>query len=151
MKIKLICPDQDKSRLYADMINEYAKRLPWKLEIIDLTSAHSDNVNQRLERESIAIKKKISNNDFVIILDAKGKQLDSEGFAYKINELQQSARNEIAFVIGGAYGLSEELKSRADLLLSFGKMTMTHRLVKLVLMEQIYRAFTIISGHPYHK
>lgn len=88
---------------------------------------------------------------FIIVLEVKGKHLSSEDFASRIGEIESEGRNQLTFIIGGAEGLSEDIKARADLLLSFSKMTFPHQLMKLILLEQLYRAFKILNNEPYHK
>jgi len=150
MKIKIISVDQDKSRQFSDMIAEYSKRLSSKLELVDLHPNQNLNTELQKEKEGQDIIKQLTPGSFVVAMDPHGKQLSSEEFAATINAWQLNSK-QISFVIGGAYGLSNEVKQRADTLLSLSKMTMPHRIAKLVLVEQIYRAQTISQGHPYHK
>jgi 23S rRNA (pseudouridine1915-N3)-methyltransferase len=97
------------------------------------------------------ILSRIKGNSFVIVLEITGESLSSEKFAEKLREISLSGVNEAVFVIGGADGLNKEIKERADLLLSFSKMTFPHQLMRLILLEQIYRAFRILNREPYHK
>ena len=101
--------------------------------------------------EGEKILSQIKKDSYVISLEIKGKNLSSEEFAKKINEISNSGINELLFVIGGAHGLSEEVSKRADFKLSFSKMTFTHQMARLILIEQIYRAFKIINGENYHR
>lgn len=149
MKIKIISIDHDKSRQYSDISSEYIKRTPWKIDVVDLEPVNSGT--QQKEKEGALILKHIKPEDYIIALDPNGEQMTSEGFAKSIQNLQDSSSKTISFIIGGAFGLSESVKTRANILLSLGKMTMPHRIAKLVLIEQIYRAYTITKSHPYHK
>ena len=104
-----------------------------------------------LEKEGRRLLEKIPERSFVIALAIKGKELDSVEFAKKMEKLFLEGKSDITFVIGGSLGLSEELYKRADFLLSFSAMTFPHQLIRVILLEQIYRGFRIISGEPYHK
>lgn len=94
---------------------------------------------------------RIKDGSYVIVLEVTGKKLSSEGFASQIREVERQGINQLVFVIGEAEGLSEAVKQRADLLLSFSDMTFPHQLMRLILLEQIYRAFRILNNEPYHK
>lgn len=150
MKIKIIAVDHDKSRQFSDMIAEYSKRLPSKLDIIDISPAQNTNIELQKEKEGQDIMKHIAANCFVVAMDPSGKQLSSEEFAAATSAWQTNAK-QICFVIGGAYGLAPIIYKRTNLLLSLSKMTLPHRIAKLMLVEQIYRAHSITQGHPYHK
>ncbi len=103
------------------------------------------------QREGESIIKRLESSDFVVALDSRGGQYSSSDLACWIDELMMSVRGSICFVIGGPVGLSNEITDRADHVLSLSKLTMTHEMCRLLLLEQIYRAFTIIKGHKYHK
>lgn len=150
MKIKIISIDQDKSRQFSEIMNEYIKRLSWKVTIIDIPTRPTSNIPQQQEKEGQDILRYVD-NEYVIALDPRGKQLSSEEFADHFESWQQQHQNNLTFVIGGAFGLSNALKQKANMLLSLSKMTMPHRIAKLMLIEQIYRSYTIMQGHPYHK
>lgn len=128
----------------AEIIDEYKKRLSWDLQIKEM-----DNTTQ-LE-EAKFLQKSIQNNAKVIVLDERGENLSSIELAKKIEKWQVSGTSEICFLIGGADGHMDETREKADLILSFGKLTLPHMLMRVVLVEQIYRLQTIISGHPYHR
>jgi 23S rRNA (pseudouridine1915-N3)-methyltransferase len=133
------------------IIDEYHKRITWKLQIIELSDKKIAASDTRKQQESQLILKSIPKGYFVIILDETGKNLTSEEFAKYISNLQTSGHSNIAFAIGGAYGHSSELLAKSDYVIALGKMTISHKLARVVLIEQLYRAQTIISGHPYHK
>ena len=113
-----------------------------------LSQAEMDEV---MAKEGQRILSKISDREYVYALAIKGKERSSEEFAHEIQQLATYGHSDITFVIGGSLGLSPEVLKRADTQLSFGRLTMPHQLMRLVLAEQVYRAFTIINGLPYHK
>ncbi len=153
MKIRIICPGKTKQKFIEEGIAEYTKRLTafCKLEIIetaDVKLSSSNNIEIVKEKEAEIIRKYLKNDNFLIALDEKGKQYGSIDFAGFIDSYK-GIRN-IDFLIGGVYGLAEELRQKADLLLSFSQMTFTHRMIRMLLVEQIYRSFCILNGKKYH-
>ena len=128
----------------ANIINEYVKRSSWQI-----ITKEKDNSNQKDEAEFLISS--IPNGAKVVVLDERGENLKSTELAKKISDWQLNGISEICFLIGGADGHLETTRKRADLLLSFGKLTLPHMLMRAVLSEQIYRLQTIISGHPYHR
>ncbi len=128
----------------AAIINEYAKRSSW-----DIIIKEKDNSTQ--EDEAKFLQSSIPHNAKVIVLDERGENLKSLELADKIKNWQLNGCSEICFLIGGADGHLESTRTKADLILSFGKLTLPHMLMRAVLSEQIYRLQTIISGHPYHR
>lgn len=156
MQVKIISTGKLKEKSYQEISDEFSKRIrPFcSLKIIEVQAENLKTVSSEKiarEREAQRILPLISDSAFVISLEIEGKVLSSENFAEKITEISNSGVNELIFVIGGATGLDETVKSRANLALSFSKMTFTHQFVRLILLEQLYRAFKIISGEPYHK
>ena len=159
MKIKLVTVGKLKEKYLKDGIAEYAKRLSRfsKLEIVELADEKtpdkaSEVENQQiLEKEGNRILAKISEREFVVALAIEGKQFPSEEFSSILSDITVRGFSDITFVIGGSLGLSPTVKKRANLLMSFGKFTLPHQLMRLVLVEQIYRAFMIQQGSPYHK
>ena len=159
MKIKLITVGKLKEKYLKDGIAEYAKRLKHftKFELIELSdektpdkASHLEN-QQILEKEGNRILSKITDKEFVIALAIEGQQFPSEEFSKILSDITIRGISNITFVIGGSLGLSNTVKKRANLLMSFGKLTLPHQLMRLVLVEQIYRAFMIQQGSPYHK
>ncbi len=145
MKIHILAIGKCKKGSPEDLlIKEYQKRLSWELIIKE-----KDNDTQ--EKEAEFLLKNIPHNAKVVVLDERGENLKSLEFARKIGDWQVGGVSDICFLIGGADGHLDEVRKRADLLLSFGKLTMPHMLIRAVLTEQIYRAQTILSGHPYHR
>ena len=136
-----------------DGIADYIKRLSYfcKLKVIEFKGSKGIKISQQIQQfEENALLNKLSPNDFIILLDENGKEMNSNKFAIQISQLQNSSYPRIIFIIGGAYGFSDIMKSNANLLLSFSKFTLSHQLIRLVFMEQFYRAFTIINNLPYH-
>ena len=156
MKIKIIALGKIKEKFLKDGIDEFLKRLtPYaSIEIIELTPVEirDKNLTQKaLEQEGEKILANIKNDSFVITMEILGKQLSSEDFAQKINEISMSGISELVFIIGSSCGLSPTVSNRANFKLSFSKMTFLHQFARLLLVEQIYRAFKILKGETYHK
>lgn len=159
MKITVITVGKIKEKYLKDAIAEYSKRLSryCKLEIIEVADEKTpDQASESVEnvireREAERIMRFIKDDMFVITLEIRGKMLDSEKFAEKIEALGIQGISRIAFIIGGSIGLGEDVMKRSDYALSFSKMTFPHQLMRVILLEQIYRGFRIIHGEPYHK
>lgn len=159
ININLIVLGKIKENYFKDAINEYKKMLKSyaDLSIFEIMDEPCpENLSEKdMERvkniEGEKILSKIKDGAYVIALAIEGKSLDSLAFADKINDLMIDGHSNITFVIGGSLGLSDEVLKRADYKLSFSKMTFPHKLMRVILMEQIYRAFRIINNHPYHK
>ena len=156
MKIKIIALGKIKEKFLKDGIDEFLKRLtPYaSVEIVELTpiEIRDENLTQKaLEQEGEKILANIKNDSFVITMEILGKQLSSEDFAQKINEVSMSGISELVFIIGSSCGLSPIISNRANFKLSFSKMTFLHQFARLLLVEQIYRAFKILKGETYHK
>ncbi|WP_434364505.1 23S rRNA (pseudouridine(1915)-N(3))-methyltransferase RlmH [Streptococcus sp. KHUD_015] len=159
MKIKVVTVGKLKEKYLKDGIAEYSKRISRfaKLEMIELADEKtpdraSESENQKiLEIEGQRILSKVGDRDFVIALAIEGKTLSSEEFSKQLEEASIKGFSTLTFIIGGSLGLSSAVKKRANLPVSFGRLTLPHQLMRLVLAEQIYRAFTIQQGSPYHK
>lgn len=159
MKVTILCVGKIKEKFYRDAIDEYTKRLGkyCKFEIVEVADEQTpDKASEALEeqikaKEAERILNKIKDNTFVCSLEIQGKKLTSEKFADWINQAGISGKSSICFVIGGSLGLHESVTKRADYHLSFSDMTFPHQLMRVILSEQIYRAFRIINGEPYHK
>ena len=159
MNINIVCIGKLKEKYWTDAIAEYSKRLGryCRLDIIELkeerlpenaSPADEENVKNA---EGRSILKALSADSYVIALDVAGKQLSSEQLAKKLDELAVDGQSTIDLIIGGSLGLSEEVRSRADFRLSFSPMTFPHQMMRVILLEQIYRSFKIIRREPYHK
>lgn len=156
MNIKVIALGKLKEKFLKEGIEEFQKRLtPYaNFEIIELSPVEirDENLTERaLDEEAQKILSHIKPQSYVITLEIQGKMLSSEEFAKKINDLTIDGISEIIFVIGSSCGLSKLVSERADFKLSFSKMTFLHQFARLILVEQIYRAFKIIKGETYHK
>ncbi|WP_320988976.1 23S rRNA (pseudouridine(1915)-N(3))-methyltransferase RlmH [Hungatella sp.] len=159
MKITLVTVGKIKEKYYTAAIEEYSKRLSryCKLEIIQVADEKTpDNAGEALEtqikeEEGDRILASIRDGACVIALAIEGKMLDSVELSEKIASLGVSGTSQIVFVIGGSLGLSKRVLDRADYLLSFSRMTFPHQLMRVILLEQIYRGYRIMNGEPYHK
>lgn len=159
MNIQIVCIGKLKEKYWEDAIKEYSKRLKRfvNLEIVELkearlpenASAADEEKVKQLEGEEIL--KKIKKGTYMITLEIKGKELSSEELAKKFADLALEGKGDIALVIGGSLGLSPEVSQRADFKLSFSKMTFPHQMMRVVLLEQIYRSFKINNNETYHK
>lgn len=159
MKIKIICVGKIKEKYLKDGIAEYQKRLSrfTQFEIIELADEKTPEKASQAEKEKIMEKEanrilsKIGNRDYVIALAIEGKQYASEEFSQFVTDITIQGFSDITFIIGGSLGLHSKIKQKAHALISFGRLTLPHQLMRLVLTEQIYRAFMIQEGSPYHK
>ena len=159
MKISILTVGKIKEKYLRDAIAEYSKRLGryCKLEIIEVSDEKTpDNASETVEdairnKEGERLLKYIRDDAYLITLEIKGKQLTSEELAQKIDTLGVQGTSHIIFVIGGSLGLGEEVLKRSNYALSFSKMTFPHQLMRVILLEQIYRGFRIIHHEPYHK
>lgn len=159
MKITVISVGKIREKYLKDALAEYSKRLGryCSLQIIEVADEKTpDQAGESLERqirekEAERILKYVREEMYVITLEIEGKMLSSEAFAEKIELLGIQGKSSIAFVIGGSIGLGESVRKRSDYALSFSGMTFPHQLMRVILLEQIYRAFRIINGEPYHK
>lgn len=159
MNISIICVGKIKERYLRDAISEYSKRLSRysKLDIIEVQDektpegASENEEIQIKDKEGERILSHIKDNQYVIVLDLKGKMLTSEELSGLIKECGIRGQSNLAFIIGGSLGLSKSVLSRSDFSLSFSKMTFPHQLMRVILLEQIYRGFKIMYGEPYHK
>lgn len=159
MKITILCVGKVKEKFYRDAIGEYQKRLSryCKLKIVEVTDEKtpdgaSETVeNQIKEKEGNRILSKIREEDYVIALVIDGKMQDSVELSKNIQQLGVRGKSSIVFVVGGSLGLSKEVLKRANEKLSFSKMTFPHQLMRVILLEQVYRSYRIMNGEPYHK
>ena len=159
MKIKIVTVGKLKEKYLKDGIAEYTKRISRfaKLEMIELADEKtpdkaSELENQKiLETEGARILSKVGERDFVVVLAIEGKTFSSEDFSKQLEQASIKGYSTLTFIIGGSLGLAPIVKNRANLSVSFGRLTLPHQLMRLVLAEQIYRAFTIQQGSPYHK
>lgn len=159
MRITLITVGKIKEKYLKDAIAEYSKRLSkyCKLDVIEVADEKTpDNASETVEeqirsKEGERILKNVKDDAYVITLEIQGKQLTSEQLADKIDTLGIQGTSHIVFIIGGSIGLGQEVLKRSNYALSFSKMTFPHQLMRVILLEQIYRSYRIINGEPYHK
>lgn len=159
MRITVIAVGKVKEKYFRDAAAEYAKRLGRyaKLEIREVADEKTpEGAGEKEEtairdREAARILAQIRKDDFVITLEIGGRPFSSEELAEKIGALGLQGKSRLTFVIGGSIGLGQEVLKRSDLALSFSAMTFPHQLMRVILLEQIYRSFTILNGTPYHK
>ena len=159
MKITLITVGKIKEKFYQEAIAEYSKRLSryCKLNIIEVPDEKtpdkaSETVEEQIkEKEGQRILSKLSEDAYTIVLAIDGKNLDSVELAEKIQNLGVNGVSHIQLIIGGSLGLHDSVMKKADFKLSFSRMTFPHQLMRVILLEQVYRSYRIISGEPYHK
>ena len=149
--IRIICIGKVKEKFYREALDEYKTRLSkyTRLEIIELSDYNYD-IKKTIKEESDNIIKILNKSDYNILLDVKGQEMDSVTLSQKIENTLISHSN-INFIIGGSYGVSDELKEICNMRLSFSKLTFPHQLFRIILLEQIYRSFKIINHEEYHK
>lgn len=150
--IKVICIGKIKEEYLRDAIKEYQKRLSkyTKLEIIELNDINNENTQIVLNKEKEEIIRYINKNDYIICLDIDGKEITSVDFSKKIDKIFNINSN-ITFLIGGSYGIHQDIKNLANERISFSKLTFPHQLFRVMLLEQIYRSFKIMNNETYHK
>ena len=159
LSIRLVCVGKLREQFFVDAFNEYSKRLSayCKFECAELNetklgSSPSDKeIAAALDKEAADIERALGKDAYVIAMCVEGIQLKSEDLAQRISSLAVAGRGRICFVIGGSYGISPRIKQRADMRLSMSEMTFPHHLARVMLAEQIYRAFKISEGSKYHK
>jgi len=154
MRITLIESGKTRDPFIKEGVELFRKRVvryvPFKIDTIpDLKNTRSKSMKEVQEQEGLLLLKRIKPTDYMILLDERGKEFSSISFAEYINSLEGRV-NQLLFVIGGPYGFSKGVYKRADARLSLSKLTFSHQLVRLLFMEQLYRAFTILKGEPYH-
>lgn len=158
MKINVVAAGKIKEDYIYNGINEFITRLqPYcRVEILEVSderipkNASGAEIEMVKAREGERILERLPEDSYLIVLDRRGKPMTSEGLAKSINNLQVRGVSEISFIIGGALGLHKDVLDRADYILSFSHMTFTHQMIRLILLEQVYRAFKILRGEPYH-
>jgi len=155
MTIKLIAIGKTDNKQLMALIEEYQKRLgfyiKFSFEVIpDIKNSKNLSEAQQKQKEGELILNKLNNTDVMILLDENGKQMDSVGFANHLQKHMNSGIKQLVFVIGGPYGFSQEVYNKAQSKISLSKMTFSHQMVRLFIIEQLYRGFTILKNEPYH-
>lgn len=159
MNIDILCVGKIKEKYLRDAVDEYSKRLSryCRLNIIEVNDEKTpdegiDSLEEKVrETEGERLARYLKDNAFIVTLEIEGSQLSSPELAKKIGELAVSGKSNIQFIIGGSLGLSKDIIKRADMHLSFSQMTFPHQLMRVILLEQIYRSFKINANEPYHK
>ncbi|MBO4878965.1 MAG: 23S rRNA (pseudouridine(1915)-N(3))-methyltransferase RlmH [Clostridia bacterium] len=159
MKLRIICVGRLKEKFYEDAVNEFKKRLSRyaETEIVELPDEKAPEKLSAAELEQVKLAEgrrilaRLTESDTVIALDIAGKQLSSTELAERLSAYMLGGKSRLAFIIGGSNGLSSEVLERAELRLNFSKMTFSHQIFRVMLLEQLYRAFKINAGEPYHK
>ena len=150
MKIQIICIGKLKEKYWTDAVGEYMKRLS-KYCDMEITELKESRLPDKARDEGENILKHVKDGSYVVSLEIGGENLSSEELAQKISELPLNGKSHITFIIGGSLGLSKDVSKRADFKLSFSIMTFPHQMMRVILLEQIYRSFKIIRNETYHK
>ena len=155
MKIVLITIGKTNEKYLIEGISDYQKRLKHytnfeRIEIANIKNAKNFSESELMQKEGELILKQIKNSDHLVLLDDKGKDFTSQKFSQKLQQWMLSGKKRLVFVVGGAYGFSDEIYKRGNEKLSLSKMTFSHQMVRLFFVEQIYRGYTILNNEPYH-
>ena len=155
MKIVLITIGKTNEKYLIEGISDYQKRLKHytnfeRIEIANIKNAKNFSESELMKKEGELILKQIQNSDHLVLLDDKGKDFTSQKFAQKLQQWMLSGKKRLVFIVGGAYGFSDEIYKRGNEKLSLSKMTFSHQMVRLFFVEQIYRGYTILNNEPYH-
>jgi 23S rRNA (pseudouridine1915-N3)-methyltransferase len=151
MRVTIAAVGRDRSGPTRELFDDYCRRCPWPVRLREVSAAAHGPPERRLAEEAGRLASAVPRDAVVITLDETGRNLTSRALATRIAAWQRQGRAELAFLIGGPDGLDPALIARADLVLALGRMTWPHRLVRVLLAEQLYRAGTILAGHPYHR
>ena len=145
-------PEKDLASRYLDRFAKAGPAVGLELsKLTEVQESRASNAETRKREEAVALEKALGEGAVLILLDERGKALDSEAFAELIGRYRDNGKRDLMLAIGGADGLDPELRGRADMVLNLGSMTWPHQLVRILIAEQLYRAVTILSGHPYHR
>jgi 23S rRNA (pseudouridine1915-N3)-methyltransferase len=145
-------PERELADRYRKRAADFGRKVGLQaFDIVEIRESRADNVERRMVEESIAIANVIPERAVTVILDERGAAMNSAAFAGRLQDWRSADRPALVFVIGGADGLAPGLRDKADLALAFGPTTWPHQLVRIMLLEQLYRAVTILGGHPYHR
>jgi 23S rRNA (pseudouridine1915-N3)-methyltransferase len=151
MRVTVAAIGRDRVGPSRALFEAYGKRCPWPIRLVEIAPRAGSPSERRLAEEAERLLKALPPDAVTIALDEHGRDLDSAEFARRIGAWQTEGRNELGFLIGGPDGLAPSVLERADAILAFGRMTWPHRLVRVLLAEQLYRASAILAGHPYHR
>jgi 23S rRNA (pseudouridine1915-N3)-methyltransferase len=151
MRVTIAAVGRDRSGSARELFDAYCRRCPWPIRLVEIAPRSAMPLERRLADEGERLLGAIPRDASLIPLDERGRLLGSRAFATRIGAWQEQGRSDLAFLIGGPDGLAADLIERADLVLALGRMTWPHLLVRVLLAEQLYRASTILAGHPYHR
>lgn len=149
-KVDVIAIGKAKKGPWYELQEEYRGRMRWDLTLHELESKLTDEKEQQKEEQRLILSK-LDEDSFVIVLDERGEGLRSLDFAQTVQKIQNTGTNKITFLIGGACGFTDEVRDKANMLMSFGQQTWPHMMARIMLLEQVYRAQQILAGHPYHR
>ncbi|MCY1742707.1 23S rRNA (pseudouridine(1915)-N(3))-methyltransferase RlmH [Ensifer sp. SL37] len=145
-------PEKDLAARYLDRFSKAGPAIGLELSrVVEVNESRASNAETRKREEAAQLEKALAEGSLLVLLDERGKALDSEGFSSLLGTFRDSGKRDLMIAIGGADGLDPNLHARADAVLNLGKMTWPHQLVRILIAEQLYRAVTILSGHPYHR
>ena len=145
-------PERELAERYRKRATDVGRMIGWQTcDIIEIRDSRAENPERRMLEESIAIANVVPDRAITVILDDRGEGLSSAALADRLQDWRAAGRPAAIFIVGGADGVAASLREKADLALSFGALTWPHQLVRVMLLEQLYRAATILSGHPYHR
>jgi 23S rRNA (pseudouridine1915-N3)-methyltransferase len=151
MRVTIVAVGRERGGPARELFDDYCRRCPWPIRLVEVAQRTALPLERRLAAEADRLRGAVPRAAALIALDQRGRLLDSRAFAARIGAWQQQSRSDLAFLIGGPDGLAPDLIARADLVLALGRMTWPHLLVRVLLAEQLYRASTILAGHPYHR
>lgn len=151
MRVTIAAVGRDRSGPTRDLFDEYCRRCPWPIRLHEVPPRTTAAPERRLAEEAERLASALAPDAVLVALDENGRNLTSRALATRIGAWQRHGRSELALVVGGPDGLDPALIGRADLVLALGRMTWPHRLVRVLVAEQLYRAATILAGHPYHR
>ena len=151
MRVTIAAVGRDRSGPARQLFEDYRKRSTWPIHLVEIAPKTGLPVDRRLADEALRLLQSVPRGALAVALDEHGRQLDSMAFARCLGEWQDQGRSEIAFLIGGPDGLAPSVLEKAEVVLALGPMTWPHRLVRVLLAEQLYRAGAILAGHPYHR
>jgi 23S rRNA (pseudouridine1915-N3)-methyltransferase len=151
MRVTIAAVGRDRSGPARELFDDYCRRCPWPIRLHEVAPRTTRPTDRRRAEEAARLSRAVGSDAALIALDESGRNLSSRALATSIETWQRQGRGELAFLIGGPDGLAPALLERADLVLALGRMTWPHRLVRVLVAEQLYRAATILAGHPYHR
>ena len=151
MRVTIAAVGRDRSGPARQLFEDYRRRSSWPIHLVEIAPKSALPIDRRLADEADRLLQSVPRGALAVALDEHGRQLDSMAFARRLGEWQDQGRPEIAFLIGGPDGLAPSVLEKAEAVLALGPMTWPHRLVRVLLAEQLYRASAILAGHPYHR